>query len=261
MNDLKELNFVNKIFENEQIPLWLNWGTLLGLYRDGKFVDDDIDLSTVQLNKPILKEKYNSIVNALKENGFTIEYQTLGFVAEKGNFRAGFGFYDIDRETSCLYQKPLSVDYNYKFFAKKWFFLFMKNNPTNLKYFFFKLFGGSIIVTVVPAEMICPLRRLRVNGYHFWIPNKTEEYLEYLYGKNWTIPDPTFPHIFSKKNLGYFKGTFGKFYARCPRCKKSFLADRPDFNETIEKINMNCIECGHKWKQKVAIRGTVLKWI
>jgi len=259
---MKELTEINKVFKRYKIPLWFNWGTLLGVYRENKFIDDDIDLASSNLNNNAwVKTIQDKIIEELESKGYEVEKYKLGMVVSKGEFRAGIGYYDVDRETRSLIQRNLPVNYLHKKLAKKYYYAFMRKKPTNFKYFFFKLLGGYYITHIIPLDIVCPLRKYRYDGEFFSIPNKTDVYLKYLYGKDWKTPDPTFPHNVTKDNIKYWKGTFHKFYAQCPSCKTAFICNRKDFNKTIERVNLVCPNCKNKFIHMVFIKGTIQRRI
>jgi len=256
---MKELKEINSLFKKYKLPLWVNWGTLLHMYRDN-ILDNDIDLASYDLNIPYYKTKYKKILKYLEDKKYSIESKQLGFVVEKNNVKIGIGFHHIDRETNTLTKKMFTL-YMDKFFAKKYYHMFMKKNPTNFKYFFFKILGGYQVITVFPIDMICPLKPFEFNGVTFDVPNKTEQYLEYLYGPNWNTPIPEYPKTVNKKNIKYFEGTLPKFYAKCPNCNSKFIEYRHDFDKPFKLVKVKCPYCKKKFKQKVSVRGTILRRI
>ena len=76
---------------------------------------------------------------------------------------------------------------------------------------------------------------------------------------NWKIPDSNWPGHANKKNIDCFKGTHKKFLVKCPRCKKSYLSDRPEFDKPVKWMSLYCPKCKKRWLQRVAVRGTVLR--
>jgi len=258
------LNEVNQTFKECEIPLWLNFGTLLGIYRDGKLIDDDIDLATYDLNVPWNNSSYKNLEYKLIQKNYSVKNYDLGLIVSKGNFRAGIGFYKvghIPQKPKCLYQENLPVNYmNYKL-AKKFYYGFMRNKPTNFKYKFFKLLGGYYITHAVPTELICPLKEITFNKESYFVPNKTKKYLKYLYGPDWTKPNPNFPHFVSKENIEYFKETYKYILVECPRCKNSFGEIKDNQNTPITTLKFHCNACGKNWKQKVFLKGVIQKVI
>jgi len=262
MSDIvKEMKKINSIFKKHNIRLWLNWGTLLGAVRDKKLIDDDIDLSTIDLNHSSNKKDRDKILKALKKD-YIIEEHHLGFNVSKDKFRAGIGFYKIGKipdKPNVLYQENIPVLYQNKFFAKKFYYGFMRNNPTNFKYLFFKMLGGCYITHLVPSDMICPLKEITFYDNTFNIPYDSECYLEYLYGKDWRIPNPNFPHFINKKNVKQFKGTFNTIMVECPKCGHYFSEKKTDQEYTIVVKKFMCPKCGKKWYQRVFVKG-IVQW-
>jgi len=254
------LNEVNQTFKECEIPLWLNFGTLLGIYRDGKLIDDDIDLATYDLNVPWNNSSYKNLEYKLIQKNYSVKNYDLGLIVSKGNFRAGIGFYKvghIPQKPKCLYQENLPVNYMNHKLAKKFYYGFMRNKPTNFKYKFFKLLGGYYITHAVPTDLICPLKKIDFDGEKYFIPNKTKHYLKYLYGDNWKTPDPDFPHFVSEENIKKFRGTFSYILVTCPRCNHSFGETKHEQNKSIVKINFHCGKCGKNFTEKVFLKGVI----
>ena len=88
---LKELK---TIFDKHEIPFWLDWGTLLGVVRDNKLVDEDIDLATWD----IYADKIKSISHELHAKGFETEIKPISIIINKDCFYSGLGFYHLDEE-------------------------------------------------------------------------------------------------------------------------------------------------------------------
>lgn len=265
MNDIvKNMKQVNTIFKKHSVRLWLSWGTLLGAVREQKLIDDDIDLATIDLNHPSNWVLYYKVKDELKKEGYEIEEQQVGVNVKKDGFRAGIGFYkvgQIPQKPNVIYQENIPVMFHNKFFAKKFYYGIIKNSPNDLKYFFFRLLGGYYITTVIPSDIICPLREINFYNQKFAVPYDCDKYLEYLYGKDWKIPNPDFPHFVSKKNINYFKGTFDTIMVECPRCGNTFAETRKDQKKPVVRCKIHCGACGKNWYAKVFIKGVVQRWI
>jgi len=258
---IKNLKIVLDVFNNNRIPIWLNWGTLLGVYRDKKILDNDMDLGTIYLDKPYIRVKFNKIIKELEEHNFKVERNRLDIVLNKGNFRAGIAFYTIDKESKTLMLKGLPVNYLDKWLAKKIYFGILRNRESEFRYALFKMASGRYIINIIPISLICPLRKIKFKGFDCYIPNLTEDYLKYMYGYNWNVPDPNFPHYVTQEHIDCFNDTFHKFFAQCPNCGKKFVVNRLRFDKVIEKKKVECPSCKCKWKQYVHIKGTVLRGI
>lgn len=261
---MKELKEINRTFKKYNIPLWLNFGTLLGIYRDKKLIDDDIDLATYNILKTYNKNDFLNIKATLKQKGFEIEKQKLSIIASKGSFRAGIGFYNIGqipKKPNCLYQENLPVMYLNQGLSKKFYYGFMNKNPTNFKYFILRQLGGYYITHAIPTNLICPLKKITFEKETYFIPNKTKEYLHYLYGPTWQIPDPEFPHFITYENIKKFKGTFNYYIVECPRCKHTFADTKGDQDKPIIIKKLYCNRCGKKFTKKIFLKGTIQRRI
>ncbi len=63
---IEDLKLIKKILDKLKIPFFLNFGTLLGAYRDGKFLPDDKDIDIGILGIARRPE----IMDALEKEGF-----------------------------------------------------------------------------------------------------------------------------------------------------------------------------------------------
>ena len=252
---LEQTKLIQDIFNKHDKKIWLNWGTLLGVVRDKKLIDDDIDLATL-FNLSLMNDIKKDLVN----NGFEIEElpNNIGINLRKKNFRAGIGYYDIDAKNKVLCQDMLPVLFHDRFFAKKLYYLLMKKHTSNFTYWFFRLFGGYYIKSVIPVEFVVPEATVEFNGIDFFVPSQSEKYLEYLYGYNWKTPIKDYPHFVAKDNLEYYEGAFSKFIVTCPHCGHSQVLSRSQ-NVLIVKAHIICIECKKRFVEHVFIKGTIKK--
>ncbi|GAI07387.1 unnamed protein product, partial [marine sediment metagenome] len=64
---IETLQLLKDLLDKHNIEFWLNYGTLLGAYRDKRFIrwDNDIDLSTWDINR----DKLEILAKELDEKG------------------------------------------------------------------------------------------------------------------------------------------------------------------------------------------------
>ena len=135
------------------IKYWLDGGTLLGLYRDGKIMehDNDVDLGvfyntdTTQVKKIILNL------------GYPIENEKEG---RKLTFRCP------------------------KFSIDIWGFY-----GENEKQYWHRAWGVGFYFK---KEILDNLVLLTIDNMSFYIPSNTETYLYEIYGEGWKVPNPNF---------------------------------------------------------------------
>lgn len=200
-----------KLFNKEKIFYWIGQGSLLGIIRENKLIewDHDIDIclwshENKKINVKRLLEKEGFTYRA--DLGFGKKYDQMSF-DKKGGRRVDVNFYKqgIDKNGKKIaYTKwgfpknrvmklldaisnADSYNSRYKFFINKLTILkkianfikkiLIKNN------FFFKYAGYK-----QPLELLKKFKKINFHGLIFRIPFYHNQYLEYIYGKDWTIP-------------------------------------------------------------------------
>nr|WP_156889325.1 hypothetical protein [Halomonas sp. 1513] len=153
---------LNKVFETSVgKPLFLMYGTLLGLYRNGDYIDgdDDFDVGYVSdQNDPInVKIETTKIMSILVKNGFDVLLTRRGrpFRISKGNAK-------IHLDVRPLWEQGGNV----------WAHIRAKLNMN--------------------IQEFREVEERDFRGRKVYIPTGTESFLESYYGKNWRIPDPGF---------------------------------------------------------------------
>jgi phosphorylcholine metabolism protein LicD len=144
------------------LDFWLNNGTLLGYYRDGKFIDNDVD---VDLGLFDFKKE---IIDEFKQKGFKLQKQ--------------YG----DRKTGLEYS---FIRNGYKLDL----FFFKKKKDGYYQY----VWGNHKYSYKFPKFK---LKKARFYGLEFNIPDKTEECLEAQYG-DWKEKREDWSYINDPKNI------------------------------------------------------------
>ena len=110
LNGSSVLKHINLIFEQKKLQYWLEFGTLLGAYRQNDYLknDDDLDIG-------VLLENQQSIQSVLINNGFKRKYWFVfnGMtIAERYNFKQiGIDIHYFLQEESIFYTYILSQNY------------------------------------------------------------------------------------------------------------------------------------------------------
>lgn len=205
-----DLNFkkVIKILDEHKIQYWLCHGTLLGVIRDKQLIpwDHDIDIAVWDSKKIA-----NKIKNLICKNNFYLKkkyYQDDGLLTftKLGGREVDINFYKKKKffKDEIAYVRwyipknsifklidalASSSKYNgkYKQFIKlfslfEFIFLFIKEKLIEKK-LFYKAIGYT-----QPMKLLKNFKKINFCGVKVIIPKKYNEYLNYVYGKNWIKP-------------------------------------------------------------------------
>lgn len=174
---------MNEVLDTTGIKYFITYGTLLGIIREGKFIehDDDIDFGV------ICDENFSwdKIENAMKKIGMKKKHQ----------FRLEG---EVTEQTYVI--NKLSVD----------FFLFYPYDGKNqLTYSYFRKANriyeeGKFEVSKEIVPQITNVRKFENENGIFSIPENAEEFLEKEYGENWKTPDPNW-----KEKMNVMEGKIG----------------------------------------------------
>lgn len=167
LNNKKLLFLVDDILCKEEIPYWLNYGTLLGAYRDHRFIEHDYDMDVA------LDEKYMPLIKELMiKNGLNLKVEmcfgswtnplNVEYRFELDNVYIDFNFYKIEGKKAISYNP-----------------LFDREIPIGK------------VVKVCAERSISPfdgLSKFDFLGRVFYVPANTEEYIQANYGPHWRTP-------------------------------------------------------------------------
>ena len=171
--DLIALKDITTLLNKHHIPNWIDYGTLLGLYRHGGIIpwDTDIDLAT-------RKEDHDDIMSLGKDPEFAKKYRMMDWspVDQPGTFikvyvketQSLFDIYHYEEKTDPKTLKT-TISYISPFF-NKWYM------PSALK-------GReeSSLFSEDP-DTFFPLKKSQFDGIEVYIPNKMEKHLMVHYG-------------------------------------------------------------------------------
>jgi len=171
----KVLLNLHSLLENNQIPFFLTYGTLLGIYRDGEVLPHDKDLD-VGLSWDFPRERLLKVLTST--GNYWIDPKSVKGI-EGGDSQNLFNMGVIERSTG------ISIDF-----------------------FFFKPEGSHLLSGFhhLPHPLIWRFtqfepQKIDYKGKQFKTPGDPEIYLTDIYGPNWRIPDPDFDSLVSGFNL------------------------------------------------------------
>lgn len=252
---LKNLVRIVQILKRYEIKYWLNYGTLLSIYKNEELLDNDVDLATLDL------DKIRRIKRIFEDEGYKFSSSHNSIALKKNDLT--FGIHDYQEDKHVI-KNVTSTLYTDRFFAKKFFYLIRKTKRRySVFYPFFRLLGGFGVVYLIPKKYVLPLKELNYKGCKFNVPKNTEKYLEYFYGTTWilTLTEEDFPKFVERNNFEKFKGRWNSSVVVCPKCKKMRIIRLPhklsgNENKIFIKTKTKC-SCGNVFKDNIFIKGTV----
>ena len=184
---LKNLKELVGIFKKNKTRFWVDCGTLLGIYRDKDIIDGDSDCDVGIFAEDVTPELLNDLKDRLDApsrmfyNTSELEghLETDEYVKAK-NLK--FVMYDGDKKKMF---KGIDVSCD--------IFMYFPHED----YHMFK-YGGKEQYLRTKSEYVTTLDDMKFKTLKFKIPSNVEKYLEQHYGKEWSIPDPSFDYRASK---------------------------------------------------------------
>lgn len=171
------------------ITYWLEFGTLLGVYRDNAFVPNELDLD---IGAPL--EYAHEVYKMLTENGFNL-VREFHIVGERGLEQT----YEYNGTTLDMMYFYKEDDYIYCTGAE----------------FDFKSVTGKPIFAKATSHKFVPFETVSYsfNGINVFIPANTEAHLIEIFGEGFRVYDPNFKgdlnktyyDLNEKKCIGFVK--------------------------------------------------------
>lgn len=145
------LSTVKRIFDRNGIHFKLNFGTLLGAIREHDFIGHDVDIDLAVHER--YREQIISLIPELYDNGIKL---CRYFKKDIYSFIYKGIICDID----IVFETP----YPYRF----WFYRTLEK--------------------MYPKKYTIESEYIEFLGEQYEVPKNPERFLEYMYGKNWRIP-------------------------------------------------------------------------
>lgn len=183
--EIVALQEICNLLEENNIPYWLDCGTLLGAYRYGGMIpwDDDIDISIFGVDhdnvKKILRTMNPDEYQIQDWSSYRYPKTFLKLYIKKTKTLIDIYHYDIDEKA-----RTITYFYSYKDSAL----------PDSWK----KL--ELVCVIPFPYNDVFPLKKATLDGVSVWVPNQMETFLKAKYGENL---EPTM--VWNEESQGYLK--------------------------------------------------------
>lgn len=173
--------FSNALNENN-IVFWLEFGSLLGYYREHDFIkhDCDIDFGAYIEDAP-------SIRLALEDHGFTLLHRyrsSDGGIEECYKYKhTTIDIFYFRKDDSSLYCNTFVLE---DFYVKRWF-------KRELK--------CSVKKITIPND---GFTKTTYKGCIVYVPKNVEKHLQMHYGKSFMVPNPNFNYKKEATNITYY---------------------------------------------------------
>ena len=168
---LEALDKIYKIFNNNNVKIWFEYGTLLGAYREKGFIPYDYDIDLGMYYKDYTPE----LERELFDTGFGIK-------------RMFYKVENLNPSTKCLTE--ISLDYNG---LQIDVFFYWKEKDNRIGYVYTGILGDSyakknmyaVRTSLLPVSNIEEVDFL---GIKFGMPSNTKDCLKKLYGDTFMTP-------------------------------------------------------------------------
>ena len=209
---------IREVLNKNNIPFWLEGGTLLGMIRDKQIMpwDDDLDIATFRKS---FKGKAEKISKELYDKGFNVYTRKNRLIARRDDESISLFLYDSNgnsyvREGYTGYKhRGISIFVKFAFLSglttttkdfvrcktkKERILVIIKNIMLHIptkKFFLDTLIKLLVEIkcyrrtyTQIPKEHYDDLDVIPFYGTEVYIPKDAEGYLAGFYGENWRIP-------------------------------------------------------------------------
>jgi len=175
-----------EICKKHNVKCFLEYGTLLGFYRNGDHIDNDNDTDLGIIGNTVTRE----FLEDLEKEFIILRPANLdGIIKDMfTNEKGGDDYHEIPY-IGLAYKNSKGKPYSVRSKSGK------SVNVVGDLFFYYPYTGGKFItrwpgweVQLTPDNYFKRLSKIKVGNYEYPIPSKTEDYLEYIYGDDWGTP-------------------------------------------------------------------------
>lgn len=172
----RDLEEIQKVFDKYGVRLFVTYGALLGLVRDGDFIeyDDDIDLCIVD---PIDYRTRKAIGHTFLDIGYTPQPIAFRVFGRMENSEPGYN--GDDHSGIIVMEKRIRT--TLFFFGEEDCPLHGKCMVCHPKY-------QSARLISTPSRFFEKPETIKYKGKKYLTPGPQKEYLKYIYGDDWKKP-------------------------------------------------------------------------
>lgn len=163
---LKELSLITRTLNNNEIMSFADFGTMLGLIREGKLLEHDLDIDVGVICKGDNSKKIERLfckMNYHKSREFVVQGKLAEQSFEKNWIK-------------------IDIQYYYEDACDDKMFCFLFYNRNTIK-------DGYWQTVKKRCNKVNKVKQVRVKQYRIYIPENAEELLECKYGTSWKTPD------------------------------------------------------------------------
>lgn len=172
-NRVKDLETIKEVFDKYNVRFFITYGALLGMYRDGDFIEHDDDIDLTVIDEIDLKTR-KAIGWALFDLGFNPQPITFNVFGRMEPSEIG---YNGDDRTGIIV-----CERNFKFTI--FFFEYYTCEKHKMLEYLCTPKLGALNLISTPAAFFKKTDTIKINGKKYLTPFPIEKYLEVHY-KNW----------------------------------------------------------------------------
>lgn len=195
MNSEEVLIDILSAFESYGIKCWADHGTLLGIVRDGKFIDwdRDVDISVISDNYKDVKSIALKMFGDVDGLVLSISCRNIKILGLDRKIDISFYFRKGDHyvkyiggpSSSFFINRIRAVLFS---LSKKFSRLGGLGYGISSFILCVRAYFGDKRCSIVPDFYFSTISRVGFMGRDIPVPDKKTEYLKYRYGDNWNVP-------------------------------------------------------------------------